>query len=228
MNHLKGDSCSSRRGVELVSPAPLRREQGSCGLGWPRCGGGRPETKSRPWAAGPALLPSAQRRITMSSATGLIIESGDRAQDDRDRVSVWRCKELLRAGYDLWDALLLVRAARHRPASRGLAPGPRLSAPDGASHPSLDGRSRRSSSEERPRVCRKKELRARRSLPGQSLPRATPAECRRGQEFSRPRWHNEARQRDSAAGDNRGCGFLGRPRPRISLAPVIGTQAPSP
>jgi hypothetical protein len=43
----------------------------------------------------------------MSSATGLIIESGDRAQDDRDRVSVWRCKELLRAGYDLWDALLL-------------------------------------------------------------------------------------------------------------------------
>ena len=43
----------------------------------------------------------------MSSATGLIIESGDRAQDERDRVSVWRCEELRRAGYGLMDALLL-------------------------------------------------------------------------------------------------------------------------
>ena len=43
----------------------------------------------------------------MSPATDLSIEPGDVLQDERDRVSVWRCEELRRAGYSLVDALLL-------------------------------------------------------------------------------------------------------------------------
>ena len=79
----------------------------------------------------------------MSSATGLIIESGDVAQDERDRVSVWRCEQLRRAGYSLMDALLL--AVQHDIDLRlaVCSPRSRLSARDGASDPPLTERLRR-------------------------------------------------------------------------------------
>ena len=35
----------------------------------------------------------------MSTATPLVIESGDPAENEKGRVSLWRCQELLRAGY---------------------------------------------------------------------------------------------------------------------------------
>ena len=65
---------------------------------------GSSETKSRPWAAGPALFLS-DTGAMMSTATAQIIESGDLPYDERDRVSLWRCEELRRAGYSLIDAL---------------------------------------------------------------------------------------------------------------------------
>jgi hypothetical protein len=43
----------------------------------------------------------------MSSATALPIASTDSAETEKDRVSLWRCQELRRAGYGLTDALLL-------------------------------------------------------------------------------------------------------------------------
>ena len=43
----------------------------------------------------------------MSSATALPIDSADIAQTEKDRVSLWRCLELRRAGYSLTDALLI-------------------------------------------------------------------------------------------------------------------------
>jgi hypothetical protein len=43
----------------------------------------------------------------MTSATALPIDSADIAPTERDRVSLWRCLELRRAGYSLTDALLL-------------------------------------------------------------------------------------------------------------------------
>ena len=47
----------------------------------------------------------------MSAATPLVIESDDPAENEKGRVSLWRCQELLRAGYGLAEAFLL--AVRH-------------------------------------------------------------------------------------------------------------------
>ena len=43
----------------------------------------------------------------MSSVTAQIIGSGDVTYDEKDRVSLWRCEELRRAGYCLIDALFI-------------------------------------------------------------------------------------------------------------------------
>ena len=54
----------------------------------------------------------------MSSATALIIESADSAQNEKDRVFLWRCEELRRAGYGLEDCDPARGKHRRRPASR--------------------------------------------------------------------------------------------------------------
>jgi hypothetical protein len=43
----------------------------------------------------------------MSPATALIIESADAALNEKDRVFLWRCEELRRAGYGPEAATLL-------------------------------------------------------------------------------------------------------------------------
>ena len=43
----------------------------------------------------------------MSQATATLLETDGATESERDRVSLWRCQELRRAGYTLMDALLL-------------------------------------------------------------------------------------------------------------------------
>lgn len=43
----------------------------------------------------------------MSSATAPPIDLSDAEETEKDRVSLWRCQELRRAGYTLNDALLI-------------------------------------------------------------------------------------------------------------------------